>query len=436
MGKLCKKLIVYLDQNFLSEMAKARDNERVKPEFASIYELLHQAFLDEKIVVPRSHFHDIETSLIPCLRERIRSFQGYLGQIQLQDMYSVQSFEVKHALGQFKGVDPTIFGSRILFSEDPDMRIQRFTFRGNIDWSQFYQQSTRRVTASKLNALREKLSIESISATTQAKRELEAQERFILSVHKDILQAELGESQGAVTQFVASGLIRTMPSVFIYAHMWAKLLVDFSSRQVKPSDETDVEIISTYLPYVDVLATDTFMANLIRNLHFDVKYRTVVFGASTEELSTFERWVNKELPALEPVNKPDLALFVLSDKTIKSDSWEFFRCLGSVARSHEARRDGWVEVFAFDDGSMPKYYDDRIKQNWPFYGLQDVSTIMLPKNASPDDIVQLCRDHLRAPAFVLIDRHQELPADFIQVALRQLQEGQNTICGYHIYKHN
>jgi hypothetical protein len=63
MGKRTQKLLVYLDQNFLSEMSKAGINEKVRPEFRDIYELLHQGFLDEKLVVPGSLLHDIESSL-------------------------------------------------------------------------------------------------------------------------------------------------------------------------------------------------------------------------------------------------------------------------------------------------------------------------------------------------------------------------------------
>ena len=40
MGKGTQKLLVYLDQNFLSEMSKADINEKVRPEFKDIYEPL------------------------------------------------------------------------------------------------------------------------------------------------------------------------------------------------------------------------------------------------------------------------------------------------------------------------------------------------------------------------------------------------------------
>ena len=63
MRKRTQKLLVYLDQNFLSGMSKADINEKVRPEFKEIYELLHQGFVDEKLVVPSSLLHDIESSL-------------------------------------------------------------------------------------------------------------------------------------------------------------------------------------------------------------------------------------------------------------------------------------------------------------------------------------------------------------------------------------
>ena len=62
MPKSTKKLLIYLDQNFLSEMAKADPNNKVKPEFKELYDLLHTGFVEEKLVVPQSWFHDLETS--------------------------------------------------------------------------------------------------------------------------------------------------------------------------------------------------------------------------------------------------------------------------------------------------------------------------------------------------------------------------------------
>jgi hypothetical protein len=76
MPKRTRKLVIYLDQNFLSEMSKADTHENVRPEFKEIYELLHQGFLDEKLVVPASVLHDIESSLATHLKDRIATYQN------------------------------------------------------------------------------------------------------------------------------------------------------------------------------------------------------------------------------------------------------------------------------------------------------------------------------------------------------------------------
>lgn len=75
MAKLSNKLIVYLDQNFLSEMAKTKSNERVNPKLRDIYELLHKGFIDEKTVVPSSWFHEVESNFAPRLKKRSASIR-------------------------------------------------------------------------------------------------------------------------------------------------------------------------------------------------------------------------------------------------------------------------------------------------------------------------------------------------------------------------
>jgi hypothetical protein len=95
MGNRTQKLLVYLDQKFLTEMSKADANEKVRPEFKEIYELLHQGFVDEKIVVPGSLLHDIESSLATHLKDRIVTYQHYWGQVRLyrpDEIWNAQAF--------------------------------------------------------------------------------------------------------------------------------------------------------------------------------------------------------------------------------------------------------------------------------------------------------------------------------------------------------
>ena len=127
MPKRTKKLLVYLDQNFISEMAKSAVNERVRREFRDLYEHLHRGFQQEKLVVPQSWFHDVETSLAPVLKQRIVSYQNYLGQVDLNHPLGVKNEQKGRALQRFLGdeeADP--LGIDVAFRDDPDQRVQRF----------------------------------------------------------------------------------------------------------------------------------------------------------------------------------------------------------------------------------------------------------------------------------------------------------------------
>ena len=127
MGKRTQKLLVYLDQNFLSEMSKADVNEKVRPEFKEIYELLHQGFVDEKLVVPGSLLHDIESSLATHLKERIVTYQHYLGQVRLYRPDEIRNTQTFAALDRFMGRTPKDpLQPEAAFLDHPDQRVERF----------------------------------------------------------------------------------------------------------------------------------------------------------------------------------------------------------------------------------------------------------------------------------------------------------------------
>src|SRR5437868_4087332 len=127
MGKGTRKLLVYLDQNFLSEMSKADVNQSVRPEFKEIYELLHEGFLDEKLVVPSSWLHDVESSLATHLKDRITTYQHYLGQVRLYRPDEIRDTQTFAAFERFTGHSPEdALGANAVFLDDPDQRVRQF----------------------------------------------------------------------------------------------------------------------------------------------------------------------------------------------------------------------------------------------------------------------------------------------------------------------
>jgi hypothetical protein len=158
MPKRTKKLLVYLDQNFISDMAKGPIQEQVKPELGEIYELLHRGFVEEELVVPQSLMHDVETSMAqPDYRERIVSFQNYLGQVRLYRSGEVANRQTDAAFQKFRG-DRTAEVLRITdaFLQHPDQRVEQLniTVDAHLENRDFRSGKTR--TAERLEALRKR----------------------------------------------------------------------------------------------------------------------------------------------------------------------------------------------------------------------------------------------------------------------------------------
>ena len=93
------------------------------------------------------------------------------------------------------------------------------------------------------------------------------------------------------------------------------------------------------------------------------------------------------------------------------------------------------ELYAFDDGAMPKYELPQLAgKPVPFYGLQDVTPINLPINATEDDVLRMCREHCRSDHFVLIDRYQEIKDTFMWGAAMSAEADMVSTQGYRIFK--
>ena len=433
MGKVFQKLIVYLDQNFLSNMAKVEDNDRVNPRYKKIYDLLHEGFVEEKLVVPRSFFHDLETSLAPDLRDRIQRIQGALGQIDLRNRDQVKTSELERAAEEFNGKDVQPVDYRLAYQQDPDKRVEQLDIRVNLDMSVFEFPKTRALTTKQITDLRDRIKKEGVDLPEQIRREYEDYVVYFPAHRRAVLLEHFGGDVEKLDEFLKSDERHRIPGVDVNSKLWAKLLVGYRDRQIKQSDYMDVQIISTYLPYVDVLATDTFMATAVKELGLDTEYGTRVFAANEAGLAALEIYLSEEVESLAPVNVPVASVFVLSDDSIKAESFSFFRRLGNLVKRNEVRRRGWIEVFGFDDGQMPEYRHGPSGARAPFHGMQEVNTIRIEAGAGQVDVLEKCRGRCRSSSFVFIDRLQKLPDDFCEMLVSKCAGGESVVLGYSIH---
>lgn len=433
--KRTKKLIVYLDQNFISEMAKADSNKRVKPEFKHIYELLHKGFLDEKLVVPSSWFHDVETSLAVELKERIVSYQNYLGQVRLDFPESVRRAQILAFASNFIGdsdVDP--FSIKIAFDEDPDKRTRMYNVTVDSQLQQFDFKSRRVQTSQVLDAVRQKVISSNISYKEQFKVEMEAQRRFCLESNYESFMHLFNRNKKGMEEFIQSEMFSNIPVISIYAKLWSSLLTQFKRRAIKGSDPTDIDVVSIYLPYVDVFATDAFIADRISECGIASEYNTDLFDARTKKLNLFINYLQKFIESSLPANIPAISIFVLPDQTIKENSFKLFYTLGTSSTGHIDGKNEWADIYGFDDGNMPKYH---LKQtppiDVPFYGLQEVHVIKIEPNLSFDKIITICRKKSRSSKFIILDKYKELSQEFVYGLMAFNDSLGATYNGYRVY---
>lgn len=429
MGKLTQKLSIYLDQNFISEIAKVKINPNVHEDYKTIFDLIHEGFLEEKIIVPKSFFHKVETHMARELSKRIRNYQSYMGQISLHHYDTIETFQLVRAGKNFLGEEQKNEDWSSAYHEDPDTKLRQFdiTVDGG-NWLELFTQNNTKIVQD-LGDIQKKIADKNIKYDVQYQLEME-------SARKNFLQYNIGkvawlfkDDIEKIKKFVASKYFE-IPKYKIYSQMWAYLLIKYNKRKIKESDLMDIDIISTYLPYVDVLATDTFMGLAIRELKLDEEYSTKIFLAKEDERGKFIDYLKNYLENSLPVNIPDASIFVISDDTIKHDCLDFFNKLGLLTMNDHG---GWVELYAFDDGKMPKYYNKKIKSSWPFYGLHNVKVIKFTKKMN---VLEECKKRCRSKRFVLIDHYRNIPDNFKDTLIDYCNSGKNKILGYNIYNYN
>lgn len=83
---------------------------------------------------------------------------------------------------------------------------------------------------------------------------------------------------GITNKFLNSQELLTCPFLHIRASLMAVDIINYPDMVPSPSLSTDFEIVASILPYVDILATDNHMADLIRQAGLSSKFPAQVFS--------------------------------------------------------------------------------------------------------------------------------------------------------------
>jgi hypothetical protein len=434
MPKRTKKLLVYLDQNFLSEMSKVDTHENVRPEFKDVYELLHRGFIDEKLVVPRSRLHDVESSLATHLKDRIAAYQAYLGQVRLYRPDEITNAQTSAAFESFAGrAAPDPLRPEAAFLDHPDQKVERFGISVDAHLEMHNFRAGRHRTAADMEALRQRLLQSKVAYEAQVKVEQQTQREEFLATYSRFCGPLTEDKLRELTAFTQSPAFTNIPLLNIEARLYAAILTRYADRKIKASDGTDIAVLSAYAPYIDVVCTDAFMAEQLRSLRIAEEYGVTVFHAKTSSLRALKAFLETYLGATAPVRRPSITVFVLPPKTGREGAFQFFVKLGAALRAMGINEYG--ELYAFDDGAMPSYELRQLPgRPVPFYGLQDVTKLELPQGISDEGMLALCRERCRSDHFVLIDEYREIPETFMLGAAMSAEGGMDTTNGYRIYR--
>ena len=286
--------------------------------------------------------------------------------------------------------------------------------------------------ARNIEELRQRIIAEAISYQDQVAREhLDHRKEFFKVAPREY--AHLCEDPARdLVLFGHSPEFLETPCVSISARLYAALLTA-STRPIKDGDATDIDVLSTFLPYMDVVGTDHFMATQVRTLGIDREFDVKVYSGKTASLQEFIAYIQEYVNRTGRVHRPAVSVFVLPTPDIKEHSFAFYRTLGLAAK--RLRDPEYAEIFGFDDGNMPQYELGQMRGTpLQFYGLMDVDPIPLPRGSTMDDILKLCREHCESDQFVLIDKYQELSEHFFDFVLLSISAKKTTTGGYAIYK--
>lgn len=334
-------IVVYLDQNYLSNMAKARigsikDEDQTKL-WQSLFDDLKKAVLADKIACPASYFHSIEAMYGTRLEEPIREVIDELSWgLEFHPWRSILELQTEDAAKVFLGKQiekrecwVTTFQSNPQAPVESRMQdISGTRVRVNVHitlpkevveqdrkgkeefvdiaqelvkdyskkpfvWSKLVSESKK----STIDGFMGKFAIDEIRRGWQSDLiwdQLSAQDNYMRldSLFNRLIR--IGINPDIMTKFRESKELQDSPFIDIYSSIWAIIAEchRLQGRGIKGSDFYDVPILALALSSCDVIATDGFVKEITVNLlHFDDKYKAKIFSATKADRLSFREFI-------------------------------------------------------------------------------------------------------------------------------------------------
>lgn len=424
-----KKLIVYIDQNIISNIVKTKEGRIDRPDLLRLFEVLNAGMRSEKLVCPRSWFHREEGSLT-SLDPQIQRYLRYIGQVDFLSPFELEERQFFNAARRFLGEEPYYSGWRESFEDDPDERLTRFKIDANMPMGIFNFRKRRQSHAEELD--RARALVRGRTYAEQLQIERAEVPRYLYEMYPfgvSHLFSERPDGLDKLRAFLETDLATLVTSMDLFSQLCASLLVHHNHRPIQTGDVTDMKILSNLLPYCHVLTTDKFMHEMARALKFPERFGVAMFAGTAEEVTALTGHLDGLLARHPPANVPALSLLIVPDAQIREHLWDFFRALMLGARRWESELHEWIELVNVNDGRYPVYQHVRSGLQLPdasfFFEFDDEIS------SGGRDVDQLARE-LHADVAVVVDSYHPLTEhdDFLDHVFEAIESGAPSVPRY------
>jgi len=332
--------VIYLDESYLSNMAKAQlgslEGQGDCEFWLSLLEELKQKVLADRIVCPELDFQRKEAALDTRIKEAVGRIIDELSRgLKFNTWEDILNLQIEDAAFKFLGRDsPTREIWATAFESDPQAplktRIQgvRRRPKSGIDrylplpeevleherlkkarWETFAKEASRVYRGGDWDKglRREKLYLVDCILGPEAWRHAKRlrnsgslEDRWIADAIMQKMRAleqrllEIGINDDNFMDFLKSDELLNSASIDIHSSIRRAAAVNFPNRGQRGSDLYDPVILATVMPYCDIVTTDKFMKHIsLTLLGLDKKYKCEVFSPSNEDRPDFQKRVKE-----------------------------------------------------------------------------------------------------------------------------------------------
>lgn len=334
--------VVYLDHNYVSNMAKVKakliKDENQAEFWKALFEELKKAVLADKVACPESEFHSTEAMYYRKLEEPIGQVIEELSWgLRFRPWEDILWSQIEDAAKYFLGkqIDEREPWA-IAFESDPQAPVEsrmhdilgakgRISVRFSIPDEIVELDSQRKQRF--VGKVQELLSTHTSSCPADLSKAIIQEKRSFISgsIGSQAIMSAIQQSQAEslLSQFAAHINLRNLekrwmklneiginasnarvflqsnellnaPFVDIFATIYAVIDTYYPARKPQQGDFYDMAIMATALPFCDIVTTDKFLKEVLSNiLRFDDKYKARVFSASEADRQTFLQLVGK-----------------------------------------------------------------------------------------------------------------------------------------------